>query len=120
MRRYWRRVLTTAVLALTVGAGTTVAGLTPAYASCPGCISYATTTIPVGGGADLVAVSPDGSTSYVTNHSDGTVSVIKVATDTVIATITVGRVPHGVAFTPNGRKAYVANVDDNTVTVITS
>ena len=118
MRRYWGRVLTTAVLALTVGAGTTFAGLTPAYASCPGCISHFTTTIPVGGGPGAVAFTPDGSRSYVAHGGDNTVSVIKLSTNTVVGTILVGRNSFGLAFSPDGAKADVSNAGDNTVSGI--
>ena len=64
-----------------------------------------------------VAVTPDGSTVYVTNLNN-TVSVIATATNAVSATISVGNGPVGVAFTPDGSKAYVANEFDHTVAVI--
>lgn len=44
---------------------------------------------------------------YVTN-SGNTVSVIDTATNTVVATVTVGIGPYGVAITPDGAFAYVA------------
>ena len=47
-----------------------------------------------------------------------TVSVIDTATNTVIATITVGDGPVGVALSPNGNRLYVSNSGDNTVYVI--
>ena len=48
-----------------------------------------------------------------------TVSVIDTATNTVTATVNVGRSPAGVAVTPDGRKVYVANrLDAGTVSVI--
>jgi len=72
-----------------------------------------------------VAVSPDGSTVYVTNILSNTVSVIAAATNTVVdvtgscsPAICVGRNPEGVAVTPDGSKVYVANSGDNTVSVI--
>jgi YVTN family beta-propeller protein len=63
-----------------------------------------------------VAVPPDSSKVYVTNGNfsappPGTVSVIDVATNKVIATIPVGAAPFGVAVTPDGSKVYVANGD---------
>jgi YVTN family beta-propeller protein len=73
---------------------------------------------PEGGGPNGVAVSPDGSTVYVANFIDGTVSVIATATDTVTATIPVGSGPLGVAVTPDGSTVYVTNFQDNTVSVI--
>jgi YVTN family beta-propeller protein len=51
--------------------------------------------------------------AYVTNggsiFSNGTVSVIDTATNTVVATVTVGGFPAGVAVTPDGKLVYVAN-----------
>jgi YVTN family beta-propeller protein len=47
--------------------------------------------------------------AYVTNESDNTVSVIDTASNTVVATITVGTSPYGVAVTPDGKHVYVAN-----------
>jgi YVTN family beta-propeller protein len=57
--------------------------------------------------------------AYVSNFtSPGTVSVIDQATNTVVASITVGNLPGGVAVNPAGTRAYVANKDDGTVSVI--
>ncbi|HET6731679.1 Ig-like domain-containing protein, partial [Mycobacterium sp.] len=80
-------------------------------------------SIAVGNFPTGVAVSPDGSTVYVTNFGDlssggNTVSVIDAATNTVVATITVGGNPANVAVSPNGATAYVTNLDDGTVSVI--
>ncbi len=47
--------------------------------------------------------------AYITNQDDDNVSVIDVATDTVIATIPVGIGPYGVAVTPDGTQVYVEN-----------
>jgi YVTN family beta-propeller protein len=55
---------------------------------------------------------------YVTNSYNNTVSVINAGTNTVTATVTVGRFPYAVAITPNGQFAYVANLFDKTVSVI--
>ena len=54
--------------------------------------------------------------AYITNSSDGTVSVIDTTNNTVVTTIPVGRKPFGVAVTPD--KVYIANSGDNTVSVI--
>ncbi len=54
---------------------------------------------------------------YVANSGSNTVSVIDVATDTIIATIPVGIQPMGVAATLDGKKVYVTNLG-NTVSVI--
>jgi YVTN family beta-propeller protein len=89
-----------------------------------------------GGGRER---EPDRSKVYVANNGANTLSVIDTATNTVIATITVGSNPLGVAVTPvqrereaerergsgGGRerepdrsKVYVTNQGDNTVSVI--
>jgi YVTN family beta-propeller protein len=46
------------------------------------------------------------------------VCVISTATNTVVATVTVGPLPMGIDITPNGAFAYVSNARDNTVSVI--
>ena len=50
-------------------------------------------TIPVGTGPTGVVVTPDGTVAYVTNTADNTVSVINIATNTVVATLPVGLYP---------------------------
>jgi YVTN family beta-propeller protein len=84
-------------------------------------------TVEVGRGPLGVAVRPDRKEVYVTNFGTdnpalgevgNTISVIKTASNKVIATITVGKFPAGVAFTPDGSRAYVTNRGDNTVSVI--
>ena len=50
--------------------------------------------------------------------SNGTVSVIDTATNTVTATVDVGTAPFGVAVNPDGTKVYVANYGSDTVSVI--
>ncbi len=57
-------------------------------------------------------------TAYITNYGDNTVSVINVATNTVIDTIAVGRNPYAVSVSADGSKVYVTNLRDSTVSVI--
>ena len=104
-----RRVVVALVLSVFVGV-TALAQTTPAWAA-----QYdVTATITVGGAPDGVAVSPDGTKAYVTNYTDGTVSVINTGTNALIGgPITVGTSPSGVAFSPDGTKAYVANFTAN-------
>ena len=59
-----------------------------------------------------------GQTAYIANDLDSTVSVIDVATNTVIDTIKVGAYPYGVSASLDGSKVYVTNVGDSTVSVI--
>ncbi len=63
------------------------------------------------GWAGSVAAAPSG---YITNSSDGTVSVLDIATNTVTATVPVGADPMGVAVCPDGARVYVANEFSNT------
>ena len=69
-----------------------------------------------------VAVTPDGSTVYVTNSNDGTVSVINTTNNTAYPNINIGNYlggyPWGVAVTPDGTKIYVTNYDSNTASII--
>jgi YVTN family beta-propeller protein/autotransporter-associated beta strand protein len=66
-----------------------------------------------------VAVTPDGTHAYVTNATSNDVTIIDVATDTVIGVpIAVGNAPGGLAITPDGSTIYVANALDSTVSVI--
>lgn len=56
--------------------------------------------------------------AYVTNLSSNDVSVIDMATNTVVATIPVGEWPEGIGITPNAAFAYVVNGASGTVSVI--
>ena len=80
-----------------------------------------------------IAITPDGSFAYVSNYStvyngmdfsdltssQGTVNIIDLQTNTVIAPIIgVDFSPGAIAISPNGQFAYVSNYDSNTVSVI--
>ena len=56
--------------------------------------------------------------AYVANFGSDTVSVISVASNSVVSTIAVGDGPEGVAITPDGTKAYVTNLLSGTLSVI--
>src|SRR6266852_6205678 len=56
--------------------------------------------------------------AYVTNQGSGSVSVIDVANNTVVATVPVEGRPWAVAISPGGALAYVANSDAKFVSVI--
>ena len=66
-----------------------------------------------------IAVTPGGSTVYVTDVVDGTVVPVATATNTPGTAIAVGEEPTAIAITPNGATAYVVNSGDGTVTPIT-
>ena len=97
--------------------------------------------IPVGRDPHNVQVSPDGRFAWVTNNGErpkedeakhkamerreheamgsaGEVWAIDIATDTVVAKVSVGRHPAHVVLTPDSRLAYVTNGGENTVSVV--
>jgi YVTN family beta-propeller protein len=66
------------------------------------------TVVPVGRGSEGFDVSPDGKEAWVASAGDGTISVIDLATKTVVATIAAD--VHGanrLKFTPDGRHVFV-------------
>ena len=65
-----------------------------------------------------IAVSPDGSTIYVTDTNGNSVKAISASTGTVTATIGVGDLPWQIVVSANGKTAYVADPDSNAVSVI--
>jgi YVTN family beta-propeller protein len=65
-----------------------------------------------------VAITPDGTSAYVTNENSNSVSVIDTTSNEVVATIAVGGQPRGVATTPDGTLIYVVNSFSNSVSVI--
>jgi YVTN family beta-propeller protein len=63
-------------------------------------------------------VAPDGKKVFVTSGGEGTVQVIDPATNTIVASIPVGKRPWNMALTPDGRKLYVACGRSNAVAVV--
>jgi len=56
--------------------------------------------------------------AYIVNSGSNSVSVINVATSSVVATIGVGSNPNGVCVDPNYNEVYIVNNSSNTVSVI--
>jgi len=56
--------------------------------------------------------------AYISNAGSNTVSVIDIATNTVVATVPVDAAPAGIAVSPAGAFVYVANQNSNNVSVI--
>ncbi len=56
--------------------------------------------------------------AYVLNRNSNNVSVIDVATDQLITSITVGTTPVAIAITPDGKVAYVVNQGSNNVSAM--
>jgi YVTN family beta-propeller protein len=52
----------------------------------------------VGKGAHGVVITPDGRYAWITNIYAGTVSVIDVGRQAVVATVPVGKGPNGISF----------------------
>ncbi|MCX6511211.1 MAG: YncE family protein, partial [Actinobacteria bacterium] len=77
----------------------------------------AVTSITVGTNPRGVAVSPDGSSVWVTNDGGTSISRINTTTNNVTS-ITVGTSPRGVAVSPDGSSVWVTNFDGTTVSRI--
>jgi YVTN family beta-propeller protein len=69
----------------------------------------------------LLAIAPDGKRLYITN-SGGNLTVLDLTSDPthpkLVATVPVGRSPHGVAVSPDGRYVVVANIESGDLSVV--
>jgi YVTN family beta-propeller protein len=73
-----------------------------------------------------VTFNPSGTLAYVSHYDfafppyapANTISVINVAENKTVNTITVGNTPIGIVFNPSGTLAYVANYNSNSISVI--
>jgi len=63
--------------------------------------------IKVGKTPNRVAISPLGTSIYVSNSEDGTISIISTSTNKVVATKYVGKRPGAIVFSTDGAKAYI-------------
>jgi len=77
-----------------------------------------TASVPIGYGAEGVAISPNGKRVYVTNTGDNSLSVIDAQSNALISTLPVGLRPFGVTVSQDSTKVYVANAWDNEVAVV--
>lgn len=66
----------------------------------------------------MVALSPDGGTSYVANIASGSVSVISTKGGALIKIVPTGAGAEGIDITPDGEQLWVSNRANDTVTVI--
>ena len=71
----------------------------------------------VGNGPEAVVVAPDGSSVWVANRDDGTVSVLDPYTLGSIAVLGSGRAPVRIAFSADAGRAYVVNAGEAAVAV---
>jgi YVTN family beta-propeller protein len=74
--------------------------------------------IHAGADPEQLAVSADGTRLYVANEDIETLSVVDVATGTVIAAVKVGEEPEGVTIRPDGKVVYVTSEGDGAVFAI--
>ncbi|HMD45757.1 MAG TPA: PKD domain-containing protein, partial [Acidimicrobiales bacterium] len=78
-----------------------------------------TSTIPTGFGPLVGALSPDGTTGYMTNSLINDVFVVSMAPPLhLLRIVPVGRRPGSVAVTPDGKTAAVVNVASATVSLV--
>jgi len=79
------------------------------------------TTVP---NAALAVMTPDGAKAYVTHFVNpqspalGTVTVVDLASFTILDEVPVLNVPHGIAIAPDGGEVYVGNFGSDHITVI--
>ena len=71
----------------------------------------------VGGGAEGIAVTPDGLTVWVANRADGTISLLDAYTLMNVGTMVAGRYPVAIAFTRDGQSALVVLAGESAVAV---
>ncbi|WP_458683656.1 YncE family protein [Prescottella equi] len=80
-----------------------------------------TATIPIDGAPSTLALTADGTRAYVTHlvsqgphgaQGSAGVSVIDTATNSVIATVPIGKRPTSIAIAPDGARVYVTNQGD--------
>jgi YVTN family beta-propeller protein len=74
--------------------------------------------VQVGQQSLAMAITPDSTLALVSNTQSNTVSVVDLASATVVRTIPVGGSPNGIAITPDSRRALVACALDPNIMVI--
>jgi gliding motility-associated-like protein len=65
-----------------------------------------------------ICVSTDGSKLFVANSNLQSVSVVSLATRTIVHDIRVGSIPYGMCVSPDGSRLYVANYASNTISIV--
>jgi YVTN family beta-propeller protein len=112
MRRLSRLSLTVSA-AVALSTGLALGAEMPAQAA-----TATSTQVPVGTGPIAVAISPDGSTAYVANEYSANVTVVDLATHSVVATLPDRQTPYAIAVSPDGKWVYVADYGTKTISLI--
>jgi YVTN family beta-propeller protein len=74
--------------------------------------------VPVGQGPRGLAVDPGANRAYVVNTWSNDVSLIDIATNTVVGVVPVGRAPWSVTVSSVSGRIYVADTWDSTISLI--
>jgi YVTN family beta-propeller protein len=74
--------------------------------------------IHAGNDPEQLAVSADGTRLFVANEDAAQVSIVDVASGTVVATVKIGEEPEGVTVRPDGKVVYVTSEEDGAVFAI--
>ena len=69
-------------------------------------------------GIRAISISDDDATLYAANSRTNSISVVDLKTNSIRASVPVGRDPYGAALSPDGRRLYSGDKVDNTLTVI--
>jgi YVTN family beta-propeller protein len=109
-----RRVITAGMIAGVAVAALGYGGARAAGSQQPGsttasCTVRALKPITVGNQPGPIVITPDGKTAYVANVGSGTVTPIRIATNTALKSIKVGSTPNAMVITPDGAMVYVAD-----------
>ena len=81
--------------------------------------AWAQTVIAVGKGPEGIDLSPDGREVWSAHSRDGGVSIIDVASNTVVQTVAIGtRRSNRIKLTPDGKFALVSDIDTGEVVVL--
>ena len=74
--------------------------------------------IATGAGHHEVAFASDNKFAFVTNHDDGTLSVINVAKLSAVRDVKTGALASSISFSPLSNALYVTNEDDGSIAVV--
>ena len=73
--------------------------------------------IPGGSDPENFDLSKDGKQLYISNEDISSLSIVDIATATVVKTIKMGGQPEGVKTSPDGKSVFVTSEEDGTITI---